>query len=1148
MLQLMLKVERFYKRWLRVEILLLTSFGNSTIWKKTTELIEILKQGHEVFISKILKQSWFFDEAFKQMDADKLVNDFLPCMSYSKRMKFINKLSNSWNDSQIDVLYDSLKKRYGIFLANTIIHRCSITKIRKELEENEIKLRTNQVKYVFDKDLSLFRHYLDHINSLSNHLYCEEKVLDYMALKNPSLFLELQKNKKIYCSQLGRRTTKKIIKLAGDDIPKDIRRYVDLLNKSVLVRKLGSEFKKVYQQLFPKKMEKINMYSTENGLLMLYPKSRRWDLFSETFSKAFPGKNIEEIFVDLSTSFFKLNPRKEMVEKWAEINYESDKANGERFLKYFDPSKSIPLIRERINVTSDIDKRTTLVMLLLETCAENRDLKALEGILKYICYRHRNEDADFRQTLLLKIKTSFKLEDFNETHWNYVNEVLKIDRTRNEFKFWVCVNLLEKHLEYLFKNKKDHASALMEYMTDVVDSDSQFDICLNNPPIEREILTEICRRFSELSKSNDFEKYFKRLLRKVVIFSMEHPELCVKLTDFPAFVSVTTCIFSKKEGFDHSDVDFIRNVLKYYFKFPQYTPTLDNARILELYVLLYKDLRESCLSDFIRERVLRKNRSEFENQVLTIYLEKLLKDHIERYIVCWLLTNEPRTLMPYFDVVLRDESSSRILDFRQLSLYSHFELDKKTCDFYKKQLDEKSSRRLEAMQSLITLLPTEDYILLVNKLLPKKDKIDLEDEEMMEVYKLQSEVAKILYKVKEPNKMLPVVMKFCVGDYLKSALPALYGVFYRSSEKLLYPYVEHLAKGAVSVRKHAVFLSCQILDQKHVLDILKNTKVSHVSDQKHLFSATSKYFLRNPSQELLDRVVASMEMIDKSDTESLESLKNIQVPRKYKILYIEKCWGFFEHLKKEIKVDKYLEDLLRYISKDVVKAFSGSFIKGLINCYLGTDEHLQGFERFAMEALKYRVPERKVLFDLVFERIHNLSRDDIQSFVQHFIDVSEDQGTDREFIDTFVEYWNKNFTVVDALEEHMSVRLFLMKLEHKSGEELAKNVVLYLDELILQFGLHVFEIFIDRLECFLLSMEKLETYSFFLNILRYKCNASTCILVLKQVKGVDEDDEKQVVELYREILEILKNSSEPIVKVFFKYVQPSEIPEIMSTQ
>ncbi|KAG5889751.1 hypothetical protein JTB14_018973 [Gonioctena quinquepunctata] len=1070
------------------------------------------------------------------MDEEKLVNELLPCMSYSKRMKLIKKLSKCWRDTQIDALYDSLKKRYGIFMANTIIHRCSSTKIRKELKENEIKLRPNKVKYIFDKDLNLFREYLDHINYLINHIYCEKKVLDYIALKNPSLFLELEKNKKISCSALGKRTTKKIIQVARDDIPQDIRRYVNLLNKSVLVRK-------------------INMYNTENELLWHYPKRRRWDLFSETFYKVFPGKNIEEILVDLGTSFFKIHPSKEMVEKWAELNYESC---GDRFLTYFDTSKSIPMIREKINVTSDIDKRRTLLVLLLEICTGNRDFKALEEILKYICYRHRNEDSSVIQTLILTIRTRSKFEDLNELHWNCIYELLKIYRARKEFQYWLCATLLRKHLEYLFKNKKDHAAALMEYMNDVIEEDSQFCMHENNPLIEREIFIEISRRFPEFSKRKNFEDHLKGLLHKVVTFSMYHPELCIKLTDFPTFISVIECIFSKTADFDSSDASLIINVLKYHFKFPQYTPLLVNARILELYVLLYKELNVSCLSDFIEQRVLRKNRSEFENQVLTIYLEKLLKDHIDNKIIHWLLRNEPRTLMPYFDQVFRHKNSAEILDYRQLSLYSHFEFDKKICDFYKQQLDEKSPRRLEAMQNLITLLPTEDYILLVNKLLPKQDKIDLEDKEMMEVYKLQCEVVKILHKVKEPYKMLPVVMKFCIGDYLQSALPALYGVFHRSSEKLLYPYVDHLAEGAVSVRKHAVFLSCQLLDQKHVLDTLKNTKGNNVFDQKHLFSATLKYFLRNPSQELLDRVFARMEIIDKNDTELFDMVNSSvgiidknelevfginfnsyksAVPRKYKTLYIEKCWYFFENLKtSEIQVNGYLESLLQFISDDVLKAPSTSFVKVLIDNYLGTDEHLSGFIHFVIKVLKYRVAERDELFEIVFECIHFLSRDEIQSFIRHFIEVSAD-GTDREFIDTFVKHWNKHFLLIDALEEHMTIRLFLIQLEHKSSLELAKNVVLYLDELFSQFGFHIFELFEGRLESFLQRMDKLGTYSFFLNLLRYKCNSSTCVMVLKQVKDVDEEDERQVVELHAEILGILKNSKQSIVKVFFKSLE-----------
>ncbi|KAJ8946929.1 hypothetical protein NQ314_008728 [Rhamnusium bicolor] len=259
---------------------------------------------------------------------------------------------------------------------------------------------------------------------------------------------------------------------------------------------------------------------------------------------------------------------------------------------------------------------------------------------------------------------------------------------------------------------------------------------------------------------------------------------------------------------------------------------------------------------------------------------------------------------------------------------------------------------------------------------------------MKKTYTLQCEVAKTVKNVTEPVKMLSTVIKFCTGDYLQSTLTSLYSICYRSQEKQLPIYIEILSKKAVSARKHSVFLSCALLNFNYTINLLRTANQSNVSSQKHIFSATLQYFQKNPSQDLFDMVISNMNMIVENDTETLDKLSFTKVPRRYRVVYVEKCWEFFENIRKnEVKVNKYLRSLLIIIlhSTDILVSLSPEFCKHIINHYF-KEQHddLLNMELFVCNILRYRDVEQTENFRFVFEIISmfkaNNERERIKTF------------------------------------------------------------------------------------------------------------------------------------------------------------------------
>ncbi|KAJ8928134.1 hypothetical protein NQ314_019314 [Rhamnusium bicolor] len=82
--------------------------------RKTSQLLEILKKGNAACVSKIIKQPWFLQEVFNNVNAEELVDDILPSMSFSVKMKLLKKLSFIFPEEKMDEVFDAILKWYGI--------------------------------------------------------------------------------------------------------------------------------------------------------------------------------------------------------------------------------------------------------------------------------------------------------------------------------------------------------------------------------------------------------------------------------------------------------------------------------------------------------------------------------------------------------------------------------------------------------------------------------------------------------------------------------------------------------------------------------------------------------------------------------------------------------------------------------------------------------------------------------------------------------------------------------------------------------------------------------------------------------------------------------------------------------------------------
>ncbi|KAJ8946928.1 hypothetical protein NQ314_008727 [Rhamnusium bicolor] len=145
---------------------------------------------------------------------------------------------------------------------------------------------------------------------------------------------------------------------------------------------------------------------------------------------------------------------------------------------------------------------------------------------------------------------------------------------------------------------------------------------------------------------------------------------------------------------------------------------------------------------------------------------------------------------------------------------------------------------------------------------------------------------------------------------------------------------------------------------------------------------------------------------------------------------------------------------------------------------------------------------------------------------------------DENFLKLFTEYWERLFAPVEMFNEYVLLKLLSIKCESDEPfiKNFAKGIVTFLEQLIAEYSPHVHNKFKPLLKKVLDSIfeKKIDKYLFFYNILRFKTTTSTCILVLDVMDKVDEYGSKDLFKIFNDVIHILEQVKDPIVKIYFK--------------
>ncbi|XP_066146966.1 uncharacterized protein [Euwallacea fornicatus] len=1132
--------------------------------RQTEKLLEILQEGNGALTSRILKQKWFFEEAFQNFSDNQLVNEFIPNLSYSLRMKVLKKLSLALSENRMDVIFDLLLQRYGLFIAQQFLFSCSPAKIISILQKNPITLSVEQLKRILAKDSSIVKIYLEEYEKNTGKKYQNKGFLNYLPKNYPNLYFDFAHYLRDEV-KIGRQTTKVVLKLNQDEVLKDVSKIANNFNISTITRDVRDFDTQYLHNLFPQKISTLNCFYSPHELqiyLSKYPQKKRWSVFTSAFNKAYKDDVLNHLKY-LPENFVPMFPE-EVKLKWVELMYAENPEY--QYIKYMPFVKAFPLVKDIVNVTSSSYDRCFLLEGLIELCHKNKNYKYYEEVLKYICVRHRNEDMYTRNQLLLAIKRNMDPELVTEGFWKHIMDLVELSKVKGEklninIRVGYIIFLLKKRLpadEAVLQFIKDHVTMQLNrgnYLNDIVEKD---------PDIMQQVVLLLDKHACSVENLKNRKKFLIELLKEFIKFNLKHEEHWVDLNECGNTSEVVQDILSK-EKFDAEDANCVKFYILYNYSKGSQKPFVvcSDTQLLNIIKTICASLPNGSIILFhsLFEAIKKPRSTNFQKTLL----EFVFTDYIDNYstklniqmgpLVSYITKEEPHLLIQYYDHILQHEEKYSVLNYSVIKLYSHLSLDQKLVARMRPLVLPQSTSENKSLliEKLTQVMPVDEYLNLISGYVPDKPKLDLTDEVQKTLYETQCNVAKALRKIPEKNKLIPLLDHFCQGDYLQTSLPMLYNVLYCTSEINALKVLKSLVDKAVSVRKHVAYLALELQSQQTALQLFQILvdKEQNVSAKKYLFQGVLKYFLKNPSENLLNLVLRYLKFVDKNDKNIFNDLVNAidKVQNKFKPTFVEHYWRFLDGIEGEgfnvtsIK-SNILESVENYDDSFYLK-LDHEFCREIIQRYhFSADHNLINTRALYTFVTKYLLIHNEELhFNEVFLQIKTFKTANwdtnektlLEPFFTFFkCAYSACVKSDISFLNRFKTHWEQTFTHEESFIEYVLLRLMEHYKHKPTIAAFSKETSKTFQELVSEYGPFIQDLLFKALESFADNARTLENYAYSqvnvaLELLRADVTELNCYIAIKLIQDyLSRKDHSKI----KDIVDVLKAAKWFSVKVY----------------
>ncbi|KAK9870082.1 hypothetical protein WA026_006177 [Henosepilachna vigintioctopunctata] len=1053
-------------------------------FRRTFDLLEVLKRGNDIAANKIIRQPWFIEGLFKDIKCEEFVQHVFPRLSIVVRSKILKQILKLQNDQLINDLFDRLLEIYGLKPVIILLPGCSNDKIKDILVKRGLNLSNTQLKLLADKDPSLINFYYEEYYRRGGDIHRLSNFTKYLSRKNPSLYVKLLLQYNFSSYPLGRRTTKLFVSKNKEAILEDPQKYLhlDIFHKNAFVSELGVDFQKFLTATFPRKLSHL-MKSAAFGLLSHYPKWKRYNLYRRVFEDVYE-KSLLKNKKFITENLLEVIPDVEEREKWVEKF-----GNKVEYIKYKRSSKAVVELKEQLIRCDDIKLREKLLEYIVTSCSVNNDYDAFLDILKFFLKRFRNTDGTVLYNFLRVIYDKFKLNELTDEHWKYIHEIILIQDIRD---LPIHNPIVLEFSKYLYKNGRDFGK-----MVDIYLKSDNFS--LRNIKFED---VEFQREFLKLTlKQNRFQR-----------------------SDFHSSIEVTLAIrdWNKRHPHDFIFVSENKEIIESVKRSINFDWVCYESD--QCFSMNYLVCRENMYQHFT-EVYFNGEGARLENVTLTKWFLKykpdIFEEHIDHVFKC-----------------LFDKTTYCLTKF--FKKYEHTKLTHMISSYFLGKFIDPNLEVKDKIASLLaSILPKPEYLKLLDEYVPKFDKLDLMTASLEEknIHKIQIALAKSVRFSACQWKALPILLKYCRGDYFQPSLFSLYSCFNRIPEKFLADVLDQLLRKPVSARKHSIFLAALVFPlqtNKELADqLLEND--DNDSIRKHLFTSTYKYFLKNPEEIFWKILETYMTSLSHYEEESLNLLSNVHIiPEKYRSKFMKKVCDVLDdlELKLEQSMNVHYDNLLHSIADDDMRLLPTELCTDIISKRLFEEKYTKnsacvGFTiQFLIYAPNMRENVRNVLkmmqvykkqhWDTSFGKgakffVYNICKDIFDKIMRV---ETKRVPIPEEFPIILSEEWKKVFSINDTLEEHLMLDFMVLKYNNNKDDEnfYARELIQMFKYLRVEYGVLIIGFFKEFLSKSLRKLLKDDNYNINLmkllaKMLEIDCSLPNSLLIIELLPQYQHESE-----------------------------------------
>ncbi|XP_050356657.1 uncharacterized protein LOC126777618 [Nymphalis io] len=825
-------------------------------YKNIDYIIETIKCGDSLYISRALKCEWLYGDNYSEIiNPDYLHHNVFPSMSFKMKKKMLSAISSHVRNEErmldfykycVSVKLEDYALKFLIFTSET--HKYDYI-------ENKIKIDSKlDMQVFFGNSFNLIEKYLKQLRS--QQMFTKDEIIYFRYLYSVSnekylnLFEEYGHQDRYNEPKLGQRLSKQIMTKHKERVLRNPSLYVKNLHMKTIVKYSSVEDAKLYAvALLPDDVKYfwyMDYYETYKSILNLLPFNEIYSFLRQIFMEKYPDKDFEMSKNFYEKKYYKLLTIDER-ELWALKHLEEEKelfGSGEDYLWYQFISYDLAYngIKKYVNKTVDRTKRAEIVKVLVSSVRNQRDLKKLT---QYYYERHVNEIDFNKQDFLNKIIDLHNIFNVNEACWNYINKILS---SMNNFTG-----------DYMSSNK---ALAIIYYVIHNKEIPSNFHIDgIHLYEIEQYFKPHF--RFLNEEQSKLVIDFFKELFCEK-IRRLEGREYKNETRD--QINNIVGSFLDLLSFFNLTKDDCPDAIFKYV------QLEWDNYKDRDLFKEPSEDT--PCITPVSLIRLLKQDTTEFLNT---------LPGAIEKLSTSWICSNLNQLM-------------------KKLRIYFSNDLAKNCISIFEAYLSRKdisNNRNLTfTLINGIFHIADNDYkIKFMTKYKPIDSKV-AHDTINRKVLLIQEGICRFAYYSRPPVP-LPVILQFIKGDYLSFCLPMLNSYVAHLPKQCCIEFISAILDAPVSVQKHGLRLAFRCFtseDLKNlIMDVWKKTK--NVSLRKILYKSLFDYIntMDEDLQLNLYEVFKSCTIdLNEDDDDDVFSLVSCYLPESLKGDYLETAWTAIE--------------------------------------------------------------------------------------------------------------------------------------------------------------------------------------------------------------------------------------------------------------